>query len=293
MNLRIAGYNIGIVAEAGQKKLAIPEKFLRCEVKDPNPEIVIRVRNGFEELPVNAVRIFYSPFIVEADGVPVVKSPDFWSIWRHQENYYIRTSFPVSGSQKTGILRFSLTERKWDMWIEAPDDAINPLEYPMDSLILYYLTVINMDIMIHASGVAYRDSGFLFSGISGKGKSTIAHIWEENGATVIHDDRLVIRKADEGYRMFNTPVYENDVPKECRLGSIFLIDHGPEVKLVRLLNSAAVSRVMANCIQHAWGNIPLSRLLGSVTALCGEIPVSALTFSPDSSVVEKILESNG
>ena len=97
---------------------------------------------------------------------------------------------------------------EWDLWIETDRTKTDPLEYPLDGLILYYLTVINNDIMIHASGVNYAGKGFLFSGVSGKGKSTMAGIWDNRGAKVIHDDRLIIRKTGDGYRMFNTPVYE-------------------------------------------------------------------------------------
>ena len=81
--------------------------------------------------------------------------------------------------------------------MKATEKEIDPFEYPLDGLILYYLTVINGDIMIHASGVNNAGEGYLFSGVSGKGKSTMAKIWDNYGAKVIHDDRLVIRKTGE------------------------------------------------------------------------------------------------
>ena len=67
--------------------------------------------------------------------------------------------------------------------------------------------------MIHASGVYYNGRGYLFSGVSGKGKTTMAGLWDNIGAQVIHDDRLIIRSIDGVYRMFNTPVYRNDEPR--------------------------------------------------------------------------------
>ena len=78
------------------------------------------------------------------------------------------------------------------------EKEIDPFEYPLDGLILYYLTVINGDIMIHASGVNNAGHGYLFSGVSGKGKSTMAKLWENSGAKVIHDDRLIIRNTGSG-----------------------------------------------------------------------------------------------
>ena len=50
---------------------------------------------------------------------------------------------------------------------------------------------------------------------------------------VIHDDRLIIRKTGDGYRMFNTPVYNNDEPLIHHLNRIFIIEHGNENRLIR------------------------------------------------------------
>ena len=70
------------------------------------------------------------------------------------------------------------------------------------------------DIMIHASGVNHSGHGYLFSGTSGSGKTTMAKLWDKAGARVIHDDRLIIRNIAGSYKMYNTPIYMNDIPTE-------------------------------------------------------------------------------
>jgi hypothetical protein len=188
-----------------------------------------------------------------------------------------------------GVLAFSLEKRDWDLWIDCKSPAVDPLEYPLDGLILYYLTVITGDIMIHASGMEYKGKGYLFSGVSGKGKSTMAGLWEDTGAKVIHDDRLIIRKTGTAYTMYNTPVYNNDDPQASPLNRIFIIDHATTNKIVPVQGAMAVSLVMANCIQHNWGAEIISGLLGAVSVMCEEIPVARLFFLPDKSVTELIL----
>ena len=168
---------------------------------------------------------------------------------------------------------------------------VDPLEYPLDGLILYYLTVIKGDILIHASGVNYNGTGYLFSGVSGKGKTTIARLWENNGAKVIHDDRLIIRKTESGFRMYNTPVYNNDEPQESTLNKLFIIDHGTSNRIVHVRGAVAVSLVMANCIQHNWDSEIITRLLGAVSIMCGTVPVVRLLFKPDRSIIDDILEN--
>ena len=78
----------------------------------------------------------------------------------------------------------------------------------------------------------YAGHGYIFSGVSGKGKSTMAKLWDKSGAKVIHDDRLILRNTGNGYKMFNTPVYNNDEPRESLLDKIFIIEHGSKNMLI-------------------------------------------------------------
>ena len=288
--LKIAGYNIGFEASAGGPGLAVSPKFLRNISYDTKYDINIKVHSGTFHLPAEAERVFHAPFVEEKDGILFHNNPNFWSVWKCNSDLYIRTIFPLSPDPKNAVLKFSLDEMEWDLWIETGRTKTDPLEYPLDGLILYYLTVINNDIMIHASGVNYAGKGFLFSGVSGKGKSTMAGIWDKQGAKVIHDDRLIIRKTGAGYRMFNTPVYDDDEPSDSPLTRIYIIEHGNENRLAELKQAAAVSQVMANCIQHTWGPGIISQLSLSIAEMCNIVPTYRLLFKPEGSVIDHILK---
>jgi hypothetical protein len=174
--------------------------------------------------------------------------------------------------------------------VKGAGNEVDPFEYPIDGLILYYLTVIHGDIMIHASGVNHSGHGYIFSGVSGKGKSTIAKLWDNAQAKVIHDDRLIIRNIAGTWKMFNTPVYNDDVPRESPLSRIYLIEHGIENKFIPVRGATAVSLVMANCIQHNWSPEIIARIMGSLSMMCSNIPVVKLSFKPDKSIIDFILE---
>ena len=290
--LKIAGYNIGFEATANGPGLAVSPRFLRNISYDTKDDIQIRIHSGTFSLPAEAERVFHAPFVEEKDGILFHNNPNFWSVWKHNSDLYIKTIFPLSPDPKNAVLKFSLDAMVWDLWIETGRTKIDPLEYPLDGLILYYLTAINNDIMIHASGVNYAGKGFLFSGVSGKGKSTMARLWDNLGAKVIHDDRLIIRKTGDGYRMFNTPVYDDDEPSDSPLNRIFIIEHSRENRLIVLKQAAAVSQVMANCIQHTWGPGIISQLSGSISEMCNIIPTYRLLFKPESTVIEYILKQD-
>ena len=290
-NLNIAGYNIGYEASANGPELKPSTRFLRNINQDIESDILIKVHSEPFDLPKGAERVFRAPYIEEINGIQFNNETNFWSVWKYHSELYIWTIFPLSSSEKNAVLKFSLTSMEWDLWIYGARDETDPFEYPLDGLILYYLTVINGDIMIHASGVNYGGHGYLFSGVSGKGKSTIANLWEQSGARVIHDDRLILRNTGGIYKMFNTPVYNDDEPRESVLDKIFLIEHGVENMLVQLKGASAVTHVMANCIQHNWGSDIIARLLGSISIMCGTIPTSKLFFKPDKSAIDLILEN--
>jgi len=289
-NLNIAGYNIGFEASANGPELKPSVKFLKNISQDKGSDILIRVHSEPFELPKGAERVFRAPYVEEINGIQFNNETNFWSVWKYYSGLYIWTIFPLSSTEKNAVLKFSLTSMEWDLWIYGAQDETDPFEYPLDSLILYYLTVINGDIMIHASGVNISGHGYLFSGVSGKGKSTMAKLWDEAGARVIHDDRLILRNTGGVYKMFNTPVYNNDEPRESILDRIYIIEHGAENMLVQLKGANAVTQIMANCIQHNWGADIIARLLGSISIMCGTVPTAKLFFKPDRSIIDLIRE---
>ena len=289
-NLKIAGYIIRFETSPDGPELIPSDRFLRYIADKNVPDVLIRIHYGLYDLPGKAERVFHAPYVEEINGMIIQNLANFWSVWKLDSDLFIRTIFPLSSYEKNAVLKFSPGKMDWDLWIDSPDKEIDPFEYPLDGLILYYLTVIHKDIMIHASGINYSGKGYLFCGISGRGKSTIAKLWQNAGSIVIHDDRLIIRSTSDGYRMFNTPVYSNDEPRDSSLDKIFIIEHGSENNLLPVKEASAVSLILANCIQHNWNSDIIGDLLTSVSGLCGTISTKKLTFKPDRSVVDYILE---
>ena len=289
-NINIAGYIISFESSGSGPDLIPSDRFLRNICTDCSSDVLITVHSDPFDLPPDAEKVFHAPLVEEINGIMIKNSDNFWSIYKRRSDLYIKTTFPLSDKEKEGTLKFSLTTRKWDLYIKGAGNETDPLEYPLDGLILYYLTVIHGDIMIHASGVNHSGHGYIFSGISGKGKSTIARLWDKAQGRVIHDDRLIIRNIEGSWKMFNTPVYNDDVPRESPLSRIYLIEHGIENKFIPVRGATAVSLVMANCIQHNWNPEIIARIMGSLSMMCSNIQVVKLSFKPDKSIIDFILE---
>jgi hypothetical protein len=290
--LNIAQYSIRFESDSEKLSLIPSERFRNFYCSDDDYNILIDVHTGTKTLPKNAVKVFEAPYIEEINGIRVRKSDKFWSVHKHYNDLFIKTSLPLSAENKSAILKFSMSERNWDLWLENCGKEADPMEYPLDGLILYYLTAIRGDIMIHASGVNNSGRGYIFSGVSGTGKTTMAKLWDKTGAQVIHDDRLILRNTGNGYRMYSTPVYANDEPRESGIDKLFLIGHGSRNEYIPVGGAAAISMVMANCIQHNWDQKIIARLLGSVSFLCRAVPVFRLPFRPDRSIIDEILNND-
>ena len=165
----------------------------------------------------------------------------------------------------------------------------DPLPYPLDGLLLYFLASRFGDIMIHGSGVSQGGRGWLFSGRSGSGKTTIATIFDRAGDRVIHDDRLLLRREENGWVMHSTPVYRDDEPRSAQLDHLWFIRHGTINVSEPVAGAEAVAMILSNVIQQNWERGAATRLAASADDLAASVRVSRLSFMPDGSVRDYLL----
>ncbi|MDR2887768.1 MAG: hypothetical protein LBV26_07210 [Bacteroidales bacterium] len=290
--LNIAGSAIVFESAGAGSHLTVSE---RCsgfmDSSSGVPDILIGVHSRSFSLPREAVKVFSAPAADGINGIGIMHSPDFWSIWKHNRHIFITTRLPL-GNRSNAVLIIPMSGAVWELYVDSGGQPIDPFAYPLDGLILYYLTVIMGGILIHASGVNLNGAGYLFCGRSGRGKTTMARLWESCGATVIHDDRLIVRHTEAGYTMFNTPVYSGETPRLSPLGTIYAIEHGHTNTASALNGAAAATAVMANCIQHNWSAEIIAGTLSTVYALCESVCVKHLAFVPEKETV-KYITGNG
>jgi len=288
--LNIADYSIRFVSTGPETDLLLKKKYSHFYSCSGNPDIIINVHSGILKPEKNAVRVFHAPYIKETENIKVKINDEFWTVYKNKNDILIDTILPLGKKNRKASLRMNAGADEWDLYISSADKKKDPLEYPLDGLLLYYLTVRSGDIFIHGSGVKINNRGYLFAGVSGKGKTTIAQLWDKAGATVIHDDRLIIRNINDRFVMYNTPVYNNETQRSSPVDIIFLIDHGTANSIVTTGKSEALSLVMANCIQHLWDPSIIESLTETLVNLTSGTDIRRLFFKPDKSVISYILE---
>lgn len=167
--------------------------------------------------------------------------------------------------------------------------TFNPNIFPLTNLLWSRILQRENGLMIHASGVAHEDRGYLFTAVSGTGKSTMAGLWKQMGAQIVNDDILAIVPKCGQAVMHNIPMpYYADVPKSAPLSAIFLLSQSPQNFITPVAGASALMRVMANCIQHFNTPQSVKLHLQNVQQLVGKIPIYELGFKPDTDIVTMI-----
>jgi hypothetical protein len=279
--LSIAGFKIFLESE-NKNDFRIDEAYIpfKAEYESGKDDFKVLVCKGF---PADS-SIFNTLVFEGKDNVR-----KYFSVFM-ENDYYIHKIYDPSEPdriQQIAFLKKDLSE--WTIHVNEDNAGLlHPLSYPMGPIVLYYLTARYQAIMLHASGVYDGLHGRLFTGFSGNGKSTMAGIWQHKGCQIVNDDRLMLRREEDGFFMYNTPMFYPDLPKRAPLKSLYIIEHAETNRIEELCGAYAVSQVMAFCIQHAYQKKFLEHHLKFISELCEALPVYKIGFVPDENVVEFI-----
>jgi hypothetical protein len=188
-----------------------------------------------------------------------------------------------------------------------------PLEYPLDELLIMHRLTQENAIELHGCGIVRSDgAGRLFVGHSGGGKSTTARLWtERESVEVLSDDRIILRPEENGLgsspksidaagerriRMYGTPWHGEAMyasPSSGPLQAIFILEHGNGNRLTELAPGEAVAELFARSFvpfhRHEYVDVALQFLQELVAA----VPCYRYAFEPDQSAVDTILNFQG
>lgn len=234
-------------------------------------------------------------------GDAVFVSGALWTLHRRGPEYSFMFTSDVYGDApyKSLVVDESFTsgEILLNRDYFGPSDSVDPLQYPADELLWIHHLARNGGVEVHASGVVDANGdGYLFLGHSGDGKSTMARQWESVGATVLSDDRIVVRHTDDGFRMYGTPWHgeaELSAASEASLRGIFFVGHGSSNKLSELSVPDSAVRFFARCFPAFHDAESIGASLAFYERLAGSTPCFDLRFVPGEEIVDFVRAANG
>ena len=118
----------------------------------------------------------------------------------------------------------------------------------------------------------------------------MASLWSTvPGATILSDERVIIRQEDGGYRLYGTPWPGEGrffSPLSAPLERLYLLAHGPANRIAPLSPTVATAEVLSRLLVPFWHRKLMTRSLQAAASLCRQRPVNRLEFLPDHRIVE-------
>jgi len=170
--------------------------------------------------------------------------------------------------------------------------TVNP--YSLDSVLRIVHTLLlarKGGFLIHASSAIRNGRAFLFPGVSGAGKTTIARLAPPDAALLTDEISYVIPQ-DGAYFAVGTPFFGElaHVGQNLRapIKCVYLLAKGPENKIEPVARAEAVRGLLANILFFARDPEFVKLVFDAAFDFAGRVPIRRLTFVPDARVWELI-----
>jgi hypothetical protein len=150
--------------------------------------------------------------------------------------------------------------------------------------------------LLHAASAICDGRAYLFSGVSGAGKTTMTRL-APHDVTLLTDEISYLRPGSDGYNAFGTP-FAGELAKageNCMapVAALFFLEQGPENLIEEISSAEAVQRLMRNILFFAEDPDLVEKLLATACDFVSRVPIRRLTFYPDAKVWEDVRSFQG
>ena len=277
--LRVADIGTRILCDDPTIVLTVPAAGRPFLIPDMDADVTIRVQRA--------------EALANPPGEPLFESSGVWRVYRDGDEYVFSFVSTAWGSTPYRLARFNASFTSGTLWLDGhvfPDGtALEPLEYPLGELLMIHMLAKGRGVEIHGCAVVDRDGhAYLFAGHSGAGKSTSARLWHREGATVLSDDRVILRVRDGRVWVYGTPWHGDQQfasPASAPLSRVFFLAHGGGNEARPLAGAAAVARFFTCCFAPFHDRTGLDFTIDLLAAIVERVRCVELAFVPDSSAV--------
>jgi len=216
-----------------------------------------------------------------------------WALYRSGGKYVLQDSSLESGSSPDTLVVLEPDFKSGDIYFRNNEFNQNllpdPLGYPLNQILMIILLSLRKGVLLHACGINDSGRGYLFTGNSTHGKSTMARLWSENHATVLNDDRIIVREKNGEFWMYGTPWHGdfNEVsPNGLPIRKIFFLRHSEKNSAVPRKGAEAVSMLLTRSFPPLWDKKGMDYTLGLLDRMASKLPCYELNFLPDNRIID-------
>jgi hypothetical protein len=288
IDLQIGGYRISLDEPENHPRLAWPmrpfDSFLAQPGSEPDMDVTVTVASYLPSLARGPLRFDAAHGLwklFESDAGLVIESV---SPNTHQP----RACALVPEDYRT-VRAWILPELQMGQVGWCPMHLFNPLI----EVCLLSLMAREGTLLLHAAGLSSHEQGYLFTGASGAGKSTIAGFFAERGAHILSDERIIIRKMAGRFMIYGTPwVGSGDYATNDRrpLTHLYCISHGMGRHTTSAMSPRTVAQeLLRQSFLPLWDHEALGATMATIGELVQHIDCRALASLKSPDIVDYIL----
>ena len=176
--------------------------------------------------------------------------------------------------------------------------------YSLDSVLRIVHSLILAErggFLLHSASAICDGRAYLFSGVSGAGKTTMTRLAPADITLLTDEISYVLpsdvrssndRPSDHGYHAFGTP-FSGELAKageNCAapIAALFFLEQGPENRVDELPSKDAVRRLMRNILFFAEDKGLVDKLFATACDFVARVPIRRLAFYPDGRVWDRV-----
>lgn len=282
---RIAGVTIRVDSDLPFTKKTFDPKFKKFEADGPSEEM-ISLRHHFSLTELN----------IDDPGEEVYRRAP-WAIYR-KDRSWIYLGIGPARRDKTIHCAAVFNEGHTRGRIYNPGEVLfrqgnlHALTmFPSDQILLARALADRQACFIHAAGMAIGGKGILLVGHSGAGKTTAARMLRNRGE-VLCDDRIIVRRRQEGLRIHGTWSHGDlaDVSADSApLSAIIFLEKADANRLVPVKKGIETARLLAQYIVKPLVTADWwEKILALIETMAQEVPAYRLQFDKSGRMVDAI-----
>jgi len=183
---------------------------------------------------------------------------------------------------------------RWDPRTGRGSVRQNANPYSLDSVLRILHSLILAErggFLLHAASAICDGRAYLFSGVSGAGKTTMTRLAPAD-ITLLTDEISYLRPSAGGYAAFGTP-FAGELAKageNCAapVSALFFLEKGAGNRVDELSSAEALRRLMRNILFFAEEPRMVEKLFATACDFVARVPIRRLTFYPDARVWDHV-----
>jgi len=192
-------------------------------------------------------------------------------------------------SIERGDFRAEFDARSRRGWVHQ-----SPNPYSLDAVMRIIHSLVLAEeggFLLHAASGVRNGRAFVFAGVSGAGKTTMARLAPPD-ATLLTDEISYIRRSVDGYHAYGTP-FAGELARvgtnvQAPLGAVYFLEKGPENRIVPMSDPDAAHALIRNILFFAHDPSLVERVFEGALEFVSRVPTARLVFTPDERAWELI-----